>query len=116
MAGALIAYEMGINYYASVEDHYDSEKKPDGVTFAITSKPGVKLPESVLEFGRDLAEKYRIDENSSGVFVNPNGQMIVAGSFKNPKFKIDNETKESMLETINGVFLGKEKEDYRTVE
>ena len=115
MAGALIAYEMGINYYASVEDHYDSEKNHDGVTFAITSKPGVKLPESVLEFGKNLSEKYRIDENSSGVFVNPNGQMIVAGSFKNPNFKIENETKASMLKKVKDVFYGKEIENYKKI-
>ena len=88
VGGSAIAYEMGINYFASVSDHLDKDKNPDGVTFAITCKPGVKLPEEVIKYGQDLVEKYRIDEKSSGVFVNPNGQMIVAGGFKNPGFKI----------------------------
>lgn len=111
LAGSLIAYEKGINYYASFAEHLDSEKKPDGVTFAITSKPGVKLPEEVVKFGQGLAEKYRIDENSSGVLVNPNGQMIVAGGFKNPGFKIENETINSMMNKVKDVFVGKNKEN-----
>ena len=48
-AGSAVAYEMGINYYSSVSEHKDKEGNVDGVTFAITSKPGVKLPEEVLE-------------------------------------------------------------------
>lgn len=111
LAGSLIAYEKGINYYASFAEHLDSEKKTDGVTFAITSKPGVKLPEEVVKFGQGLAEKYRIDENSSGVLVNPNGQMIVAGGFKNPGFKIENETINSMMNKVKDVFVGKNKEN-----
>ena len=110
LGGSLIAYEMGVNYFASVSDHLDKDKNPDGVTFAITCKPGVKLPEEVIKYGQDLVEKYRIDEKSSGVFVNPNGQMIVAGGFKNPGFKIEGETKESMLNKVKDVFVGKEKE------
>lgn len=108
LAGSAIAYEKGINYYVSASEHLDTDKNIDGVTFAITSKPGVKLPESVLNYGKSLEEKYRIDENTSGVFVNPNGQMIVAGGFKNPQFKIPNETIKGMLEEIEGIFTGKE--------
>lgn len=106
-AGSMIAYEKGIPYYASASDHFDKDKNPDGVTFAITSKPGTKLPEEILKYGKELVEQYRIDENTSGVFVNPNGQMIVAGGFKNPEFKIPNETKEGILEKIEAKFMGK---------
>lgn len=108
LAGSGIAYELGINYYVSASTHLDKEKIPDGVTFAITCKPGVKLPENVLAYGRELVEKYRIDENSSGVFVNPNGQMIVAGGFKNPNFKIEGKSVEEMLEEILKIFDGNE--------
>ena len=108
LAGSQIAYEMGIEYYASASEHRDADKNVDGVTFAITSKPGVKLPESVLEYGRQLVEEYRIDEKSSGVFVNPNGQMIVAGGFKNPTFRIPNQTVKGMLDVIEAKFAGKE--------
>lgn len=104
LAGSMIAYEKGINYYASASEHFDHDKNQDGVTFAITSKPGVKLPEKVINYGKELAEKYRIDENTSGVFVNPNGQMIVAGGFKNPTFKIENETVKSILNKIENKF------------
>lgn len=108
LAGSAIAYEKEINYYASASEHLDENKNPDGVTFAITCKPGVKLPEEVLAYGNELVEQYRIDNNSSGVFVNPNGQMIVAGGFKNPEFKIPNETIKGMLDKIESKFTGKE--------
>lgn len=107
-AGSMIAYEKGIPYYASASDHFDKDKNPDGVTFAITSKPGTKLPEEILKYGKELVEQYRIDENTSGVFVNPNGQMIVAGGFKNPEFKIPNETKEGILGKIEAKFMGQD--------
>lgn len=108
LAGSQIAYEMGIEYYASASEHKDNEQNVDGVTFAITSKPGVKLPKRVLEYGEKLVEEYRIDEKTSGVFVNPNGQMIIAGGFKNPTFKIPNQTVKGMLEVIEAIFVGKE--------
>lgn len=108
LAGSAIAYEMGIPYYASASNHLDQDKNVDGVTFAITSKPGVQLPEEILEYGKELEEQYRIDENTSGVFVNTNGQMIVAGGFKNPIFKIPGETIEGMLEKIEDKFMGKD--------
>lgn len=107
-AGSIIAYEKGINYYASASDHINEKGEIDGVTFAVTSKPGVKLPENVIKYGNELSEKYRIDEKSSGVFVNPNGQMIVAGGPKNPNFKIEGKTKESMLNQVKDVFSEKE--------
>ena len=113
LAGSAIAYEMGIQYYASASQHLDQDKKPDGVTFAVTSKPGTKLPEEVLQYGQQLVEQYRTGENTSGVFVNPNGQMVVAGGMKNPEFKIPNMTIEQMLETIKGRFLGKDLESVR---
>lgn len=117
LAGSMIAYEMGIPYYASAANHLDKDKNPDGVTFAITSKPGAKLPEEVLKYGQELEEQYRIDEKSSGVFVNPNGQMIVAGGFKNPEFKIPKQTVKGMLEKIQDKFLGKTKEkSYEEIE
>ena len=108
IAGSIIAYEKGIPYYASASNHLDKDKNVDGVTFAITSKPGMKLPEEILEYGKELVEEYRIDENTSGVFVNPNGQMVVAGGFKNPEFKIPDETIEGMLNKIEAKFMGKE--------
>ena len=42
IAGSMIAYEKGIPYYASASNHLDKDKNVDGVTFAITSKPGTK--------------------------------------------------------------------------
>lgn len=104
LGGSAIAYELGYNYFASVSKHFDSERNEDGVTFAINAKPGVKLPEAVIEWGKELVEKYRIDERTSGVFLNPNGQMLVAGGPKNPNFKIENETAETFAEKIKSVF------------
>ena len=103
-AGSGIAYELGIPYYASANQHLDKEGNPDGVTFAISCKPGMKLPEKVTEFGNELVEQYRIDEKTSGVFVHPNGQMIVAGGPKNPDFKIEGYTLETILEQIENSF------------
>ena len=104
LAGSAIAYEKGIPYYASAATHKDKEGNEDGVTFAITCKPGMKLPKGVINYGKELVEKHRIDDNSSGVFVNPNEQMIVAGGFKNPDFKIENQTVEGMLDEIKESF------------
>lgn len=109
-AGSSIAYEMGIPYYASTNKHFDSEGKPDGVTFAISCKPGMKLPKEILDYGKQLVEQYRIDERTSGVFINPNEQLIVAGGPKNPNFKIEGHTPESMLEKLRTV-LSPSKED-----
>ena len=109
-AGSSIAYEMGIPYYASTSQHCDREGNPDGVTFAISCKPGMKLPKEILEYGRQLVEQYRIDEMTSGVFINPNEQLIVAGGPKNPNFRIEGHTPESMLEELRTV-LSPSKED-----
>lgn len=105
VGGSSVAYEMGIPYYASTSQHRDKEGNPDGVTFAISCKPGMKLPEEILEYGKQLVEKYRIDEKTSGVFVNPNGQLIVAGGPKNPEFKIEGHTPETMLEELKTVIV-----------
>lgn len=85
LAGAQIAYELGANYYGSVQAH----KSGKGSTFAVTSKPGIKLPEQIKEFGQDLVEQYKEEDGTSGVFLNPNGQMLVAGGFKNPDFSVE---------------------------
>lgn len=109
-AGSSIAYEMGIPYYASTNQHCDREGNPDGVTFAISCKPEMKLPKEILGYGKQLVEQYRIDERTSGVFINPNEQLIVAGGTKNPNFKIEGYTPESMLEELRAV-LSPNKED-----
>lgn len=103
VAGSGVAYEMGIPYYASTNQHLDKDGNPDGVTFAISCKPGMKLPAEILEYGKQLVEQYRIDEKTSGVFVNPNGDLIVAGGPKNPNFKIEGHTPETMLEELKTV-------------
>lgn len=103
VGGSSIAYEMGIPYYASTNQHLDKEGNPDGVTFAISCKPGMKLPPQILEYGKQMVEQYRIDEKTSGVFVNPNGELIVAGGPKNPNFKIEGRTPEMMLEELRTV-------------
>lgn len=107
LGGSAIAYEMGINYYVSTATHLDKDKNPDGITFAIASKPGTRLPEEVLDYGRELQEEYRIDRETSGIFVSPNGQMVVAGGFKNPDFRIPNETIDGILSKIKEKFIRK---------
>lgn len=84
LGGAQIAYELGASFYASAESH----KSGEGSTFAITSKPGIQLPEEIKEFGRGLVEQYKNSDGTSGVFLNPNGQMLVAGGPKNPEFAV----------------------------
>lgn len=111
-AGSSIAYESGIPYYASAKQHLDREGNPDGVTFAISCRPGMKLPKEILEYGRQLVEQYRIDERSSGVFINPNEQLIVAGGPKNPNFKIEGYTPESMLEELRTVLTPNREDTY----
>lgn len=107
LAGSAIAYEKGIKYFVSASEHLDADKNVDGVTFAITSKLGSQLPDELLAYGKELAEIYRIDDNSSGVFVSPNNQMIVAGGPKNPSFRIPNETVDGILDIIKEKFIGK---------
>lgn len=100
LAGAQVAYELGANYYASIQDH----KSGNGSTFAVTSKPGVQLPEEVKQFGRELVEKYKDPtDGTSGVFLNPNGQMLVAGGMKNPDFSVEY-TSEELIGKLNSMF------------
>lgn len=82
--GAAASYAMGCRYYASISPH----RSGNGVTFAITSKPGIKLPDIVLDWGKKLSEEYRLDSNSSSVYVEPGGSMIIAGGQKNPEFSL----------------------------
>ena len=99
LGGAQIAYELGANYYASIQQH----KSGNGSTFAVTSKPGIKLPRSIQEFGRKLVEEYENSDGTSGVFLNPNGQMLVAGGMKNPDFSV-NYSVEELSDKINDLF------------
>lgn len=96
-SGSMVAYEMGIDYYSSVES------KENGSTFAINAKPGVRIPEEVKEFGEELVKKYQKEDGTSGVFVHPNGQMIIAGGPKNPDFKVEMESDE-VIAKINNLF------------
>jgi len=84
-AGASVAYELGCDFYCSVEPH----KTGEGSTFAITAKPGVTLPEIIQKFGERLVEKYKRVDGSSGVFLSSQGNMLVAGGPKNPDFSVD---------------------------
>ena len=90
----------------------DREGNPDGVTFAISCRPGIKLPEEILKYGRKLVEQYRIDERTSGVFITPNEQLIVAGGQKNPDFKIEGYTPKSMLEELKTVLMPNKEDIY----
>lgn len=107
-AGSIVAYEMGINYFASVDDH----KSGQGVTFAINSKPGKILPENVREFGKRLVEKYKNVDGTSGVFVHPNNSMVVAGGPKNPDFKVEM-SKDQMIDNIDNLFKEYAREDLK---
>ncbi len=78
LGGAFVAYELGYKVYASVTPHQNG-----GVTFAVNAAPGTKLPESVLAWARSLQEQY-----GSGIFIRPDGGMIVAGGPKNPEFSV----------------------------
>lgn len=103
-AGSAIAYAKGIPYFVSVSKHKNKEGVEDGVTFMISCKPGRKLPDGVINFGKKLVEEYRIDENTSGVFVHPSGEMVVAGGPKNPFFKIEGKTIDEMIDEIDKSF------------
>jgi hypothetical protein len=84
LGGAFIAYALGCKYYVSITPH-----EKGGITFAITSAPDQKLPDKVLKWGYELREKHKIDEKTSGVYVDPRENMIIAGGAKNPDFKIE---------------------------
>lgn len=90
--GSQVAYSMGYEIYASVSPHQN------GVTFAVTAKPGTELPDTLLEWGNDLRQKY-----GNGVFIKPDGTMIVAGGHKNPDFAVPlslNEVRQAVEESI----------------
>ena len=107
-AGSIIAYEMGINYFASIDAH----KSGQGITFAINAKPGKVLPGNVREYGNKLVEQYKNQDGTSGVFVHPNNSMVVAGGPKNPDFKIDM-SKEDMINKIDVLFKEYAREDLK---
>lgn len=107
-AGSIVAYEMGINYFASVDEH----KSGQGVTFAINAKPGKVLPDKIREYGNNLVEKYKNQDGTSGVFVHPNKTMLVAGGPKNPDFKVDM-SKEDMMNKIDELFSTYAREDLK---
>lgn len=106
IGGSAIAYEMGIPYYVSINQRYDGNENPDGITFSISCMPGCKLPEEIINYGNSMCEK------SSNVFVHPNGQLIVSGTPQNPNFKISDYTPEKMLNELKDIlgidkFLGR---------
>ena len=107
-AGSIIAYEMGINYFASIDAH----KSGQGITFAINAKPGKVLPGNVREYGNKLVEQYKNQDGTSGVFVHPNNSMVVARGPKNPDFKIDM-SKEDMINKIDVLFKEYAREDLK---
>lgn len=84
LGGSFVAYELGYKVFASVTPH-----KNGGVTFAINAAPGRKLSEQVLAWAKNLQEKF-----GSGIFIRPDGGMIVAGGPKNPDFSVFISTEE----------------------
>ena len=98
-AGSLVAYETGINYYASVDKH----KSGTGITMAINAKPGNKLPECVKEYGNSIVKELEKEDGTSGAFIHPNGSMFVVGGPKNPYVKLDI-TQEEAMEKIGELF------------
>lgn len=98
-AGSLVAYESGINYYASVDKH----KSGEGTTMAINAKPGHTLPENIKEYGNKIVEQLKNEDGSSGAFLHPNGSMFVVGGPKNPDVKL-NKTQEEVMNEISQLF------------
>lgn len=94
LGGSKIAYELGCDYFASVEG-----KEEGKCTFAITAKPGTQLPKSIQNLGERLVEQYRREDGTSGVFLNLKKDMLVAGGFKNPDFRVET-SKENMVELL----------------
>lgn len=93
-AGSLVAYETGINYYASVDNH----KSGTGITMAINAKPGKQLPENIKEYGNGIVKKLEKEDGTSGAFVHPNGSMFLVGGPKNPDVKLEMTQEEAMSE------------------
>ncbi|UZQ81837.1 hypothetical protein [Thermoanaerobacter sp. RKWS2] len=77
-AGSQIAYALGYDIYASVQEHQNG-----GITFAVTAKPGTVLPDGIISWAEKLREDY-----GDGVFVKPDRTMVVAGGPKNPNFSV----------------------------
>ena len=98
-AGSLVAYESGVNYYASVDKH----KSGEGVTMAINAKEGHMLPENIKEYGHEIVEQLKNEDGSSGAFLHPNGSMFVVGGPKNPDVKLD-KTQEEVIDEISQLF------------
>ena len=99
-AGSLVAYETGINYYASIDKH----KSGEGVTMAINVKPGNKLPDNIKEYGNGIVKQLENEDGTSGAFVHPNGSMFVVGGPKNPDVKL-NMTQEEAMSEITQLFV-----------
>lgn len=89
-AGSAIAYRLGYDIYISVQDH-----PAGGITFAVTSRPGLQLPESLINFGLEEAQKY-----PGKIFIKPDRSMIVAGGPKNPDFSLPYSKEEFKNEII----------------
>lgn len=85
MAGAQVAYALGYDYYVPIT------AKEDGCTFSICCNDEKKklLPENIKKFGKELVEKYKDETGASGVFLHPNGSLLIAGGNKNPDFKVE---------------------------
>ena len=98
-AGSLVAYESGINYYASVDKH----KSGEGVTMAINAKEGHKLPDNIKEYGKEIVEELKNEDGTSGAFLHPNGSMFVVGGPKNPDVKL-NKTQDEAMNEISSLF------------
>ena len=94
LGGSRIAYELGCDFLASVES-----KEEGKCTFAMTAKPGTQLPKSVQYLGERLVEQYKREDGTSGVFLSPKKDMLVAGGFKNPDFRIET-SGEKMVELL----------------
>lgn len=77
-AGSQIAYALGYDIYASVQEHQNG-----GVTFAVTAKPGTVLPDGIISWAENIRENY-----GNGVFIKPDCTMVVAGGPKNPDFSV----------------------------
>lgn len=95
--GSQVAYRLGYDVYASVSPH-----KNGGTTFAVTARPGTKLPEGLLALARSLQA-----EHGNGVFVKPDETMVVAGGPKNPAFAIP-VSKEEMVRAIKATVVAGE--------
>ena len=95
-AGSQVAYELGYDMYVSYQERQDGK-----ATFAITVRPGKRLPIEALRFGLELRRRY-----GSGVYINPELTMVIAGGPKNPDFVVP-VSKEDLRRTIKEVSAGR---------